>query len=353
MNALATTSSAVGQLSTESLSGPQKIAILLMYLGESAAGEILQRLEESEILAVGQSMTSVEAVPATVVEAVVAEFCERFTTQKGLTLKGRDYLQRVVHTGLGEDRARRILRGLNFLDQKSFQEKVANLSPEALASLVRGEHPQTIAVVASMLGPRVASSMLMHLTAEIRNDVLYRMANLDRVSPEVQEQLREFIDRELKTPEPEPGMPQPTAGDRGRGLQSVAEVLNAMGKQQNEPILQLLGERDEKVAEEILKRMFTFEDLMRVDDKGIQTLLKEVKKQDLALALKMADEEIQAQFLRNMSERAAEFLREDMEVMGAVRFKDVEAAQRNIVNLARRLEESGKIFISPKDGMEE
>lgn len=344
--ALATT----GDPNAAALTGAQKIAILLMYLGESAAGEVLHRLDEEEILAVGQCMASVETVPAPIVEAVVTEFCERFTTQKGLTVRGRDYLQRVVHTGLGEDRARRILRGLNFLDQRSFQEKLSNLSPEAVASLLRSEHPQTIAVAIAMLTPRVASSVLLHLNAELRNDVLFRMAHLDRVSPEVQEQLREFIDQELKVPAPEPGMPQPGSADRGRGYQSVAEVLNAMGKQRNESILQLLGERDEKVVEEIVKRMFTFEDLMRVDDKGIQSLLKEVKKQDLALALKMADEEIQSKFLRNMSERAAEFLREDMEVMGAVRFKDVEAAQRNIVTLAKRLEEAGKIYIATKDG---
>lgn len=351
--AAATASQSAVIKSPDALSGPQKIAIFLMYLGESAAGEILQRLDEEEILAVGQCMASVESIPADVVDAVVIEFCERFTTQKGLTVRGKEYLKRVVHHGLGEDRARRILRGLNFLDQAGFQEKIANLSPEAIASLVRAEHPQTVAVVASMLTPAVASRMLMYLTAELRNDVLFRMAHLDRVSPEVQEQVREFIDRELKIPEPEPGMPAASPSSQGRGFQTVAEILNSLGKVQNQPILQNLSEKSERIADEIVKRMFTFEDLLRVDDKGIQELLKEVKKQDLAMSLKMADEEIQQKFLRNMSERAAEFLREDMDVMGAVRFKDVEKAQRNVINIARRLEESGKIYITPRDGQGE
>ena len=172
---------------------------------------------------------------------------------------------------------------------------------------------------------------------------------VDRVSPEVLEQIREFIDRELKVPEPEPGMPAPTPSDRSKGLEVVADVLNTLGKERNKPILQILAERDESLVEEISKRMFTFEELNRVEDKGIQEMLKEVQKQDLAMALKMADEEIQSKFLRNMSERAAEFLREDMEVMGAVRFKDVEAAQRTIVSIAMRLEEDGKIYIMPKE----
>lgn len=336
-------------LTFEDLSGAQKIAILLLYLGENPAAEILQHLDEEEILAIGQCMASVEAIPADVVDRVLGEFCERFKTSKGMTVKGRDYLRRVMHTGLGEDRARRILRGLNFLDQKKFQQKIANLSPEAIATLVGSEQPQTIAVIASMLTSKAASNLLMHLTAELRHEVLFRMANIERVSPEVQEQIREFIDRELKVPEPELGMPAPTPANRNKGLETVASVLNSLGKTQNKPILQVLGERDQDLVDEITKRMFTFEELLRVEDKGIQELLKEVQKQDLALALKMADEEIQDKFLRNMSERAAEFLKEDMEVMGAVRFKDVENAQRNIVAIAQRLEESGKIYIEPRE----
>lgn len=341
---------APGSGGADSLNGSQKVAILLLYLGEGAAADILQRMDEEEILQVGQSMASVEAIPAEVVESVLLEFCERFSAQKGMTVKGRDYLKRVMHSGLGEDRARRILRGLNFLDQKKFQAKVASLSPEAIASLVRNEHPQTIAVIASMLSPSVGAKMVMYLDAEKRHDVLFRMASIERVSPEVQEQLREFIDRELKVPEPELGMTQQAPGDRAQGLVKVAEVLNAMGKSQNKGILEILGQRDQELVDEISKRMFTFEDLLRIDDKGVQELLKGVEKNDLALALKMADPDIQDKFLRNMSERAAEFLREDMEVLGAVRFKDVEASQRTIVTRALKLEESGQIFIASKDG---
>jgi len=332
----------------EELNGVQKTAILLLYLGESAAAEILARLSESEILRVGHAMSTIESVPPELVEGVMREFVDRYSGQKGLTANGMDYLKRVAKSALGEDRARRLIRGVDTREQAAFQQKLARLNPESLAALMKAEHPQTAAVIASMLGLQTTSKVLTYFPAETRNDIIYRMASLERVPSEVMDHVREFIDREIQVPvqlDDPSGVKLPETP----GVDRIAELLNSMGRKENEPIMQSLLERNPRLADEVLKKMFSFEDLLRVDDRGMQTLMRDVSKEDLAIALKMADDAIKEKFFRNMSERSAEFLRDDMEAMGPVRAKDVETAQRAVITVVMRLEEEGKIAVAPRD----
>lgn len=336
-------------MKVEELTGVQKVAIVLLYLGEAVAAEIFARLTETEIMRIGQSMAGLEAVPPDVVDTVIQEFLERFAGQKGLTNSGMDYVKRVVRNAVGEDRARKIMRVIDSKEQAAFQAKLAKLNPESLAALMKQEHPQTAAVICSMLGTVMTAKVLAYFPAEARNDIVFRMAFLDRVPPEVMDQVREFIDREIQVPITDDEA-EKLKGPEAKGIDKVADLLNALGKAQNEPIIRSLMERNPRIADEIAKKMFAFEDLLRVDDRGMQALLKEIGKEDLALGLKIADERIKDKFFRNMSERAAEFLRDDMEVMGPVRFKDVETAQRAIIAIALRLEEEGKIMIASKDG---
>jgi flagellar motor switch protein FliG len=338
-------------LKYEDLTGVQKVAVLLLYLGEGVAAEIFGRLSENEIMKIGAAMATVEAIPAEVVDGVVGEFLDRFAGQKGVTANGMDYLKRVVRASVGEDRARRIMRGLDTREQAQFQQKLAKLNPESLAALMKGEHPQTAAVICSLLGTSMTAKVLNYFPAEARNDIIYRMASLERIPPEVMDQVKEFIDREIQIPITEEDQNAIKAPET-KGIDRVAELLNALGKAQNESIIQNLIERNSRLAEEITKKMFAFEDLLRIDDRGMQSLLKEIGKEELAMALKIADDTIKEKFFRNMSERAAEFLRDDMEVMGPVRFKDVETAQRQIISIALRLEEEGKILIAPKEGQD-
>lgn len=340
-------------MKADELTGFQKVAILLLYLGEGVAADIFARLTEPEIMRIGQSMATLEAVPPDVVDTVITEFLERFAGQKGLTTNGMDYLRRVVRSAVGEDRARRIMRVVDSKEQAAFQQKLLKINPESLAALMKQEHPQTAAVICSMLGINMTAKVLAYFPAEARNDIIFRMASIDRVSPEVMDQVRDFIDREIQVPTvAEDDVAAAIKGPEPRGIDKVADLLNALGKAQNEGIIRNLNERNPRLAEEITKKMFAFEDLLRIDERGMQTLLKEIGKDDLALALKIADDKIKDKFFRNMSERAAEFLRDDMEVMGPVRFKDVETAQRNIISIALRLEEEGKLMIAPKEGQE-
>lgn len=339
-------------LNFEELTGVQKVAILLLYLGESVAAEIFGRLNEGEILNVGQTMASLDTVPPEVVDGVVNEFTERFAGQKGLSTNGMEYLRRVVRSAVGEDKARRIMRGVDKQEEIDFQRKLQKLNPESLAALMKQEHPQTAAVISSLLGIQLTGKVLTYFPAEARNDIIFRMAALERIPPEVMDQVKEFIDREIQIPKDEE-LGGATPAPQVNGIERVADLLNALGKAQNEPILQNLSERNSRLADEVQKKMFGFEDLLRVDDRGMQALLKDIGKEELAMALKIADDDIKEKFFRNMSERAAEFLRDDMDVMGPVRFKDVEAAQRQIIGIALRLEEEGKIIIEPKEGQDQ
>lgn len=335
----------------EELTGPQKVAILLLYLGDGVATEIFGRLSEPEILKIGASMVNLEAIPPDIVDNVITEFVDRFAGQKGLTANGMEYLKRVVRSAVGEDRARRIMRELDPQEHALFQKKLSKLNAESLASLMKAEHPQTASVIASLLPPPMMSKVLTYFSAEARNDIIYRMASLEKIPADVIDQVKEFIDREIQLP-PDEEEDSIRHLPVVKGIDRVADLLNALGKAQNEPILQNLGERNSRLAEEITKKMFSFEDLLRIDDRGMQMLLKEIGKEDLAMALKIADDAIKSRFFKNMSERAAEFLKDDMEVMGPVRFRDVETAQRKIIAVALRLEEEGKIMIASKDGQD-
>lgn len=336
----------------EELTGIQKVAITLLYLGEGVAAEIFARLTETEIMRIGQSMAGLEAIPPDVVDAVISEFLERFAGQKGLTTNGMDYLKRVVRSAVGEERARKIMRVVDSKEQAAFMAKLTKLNPESLAALMKQEHPQTAAVISSMLGVNMTAKVLSYFPAEARNDIIFRMASIERIPAEVMDQVRDFIDREIQVPITDDEA-EKLKGPEAKGIDRVADLLNALGKAQTEPIIKNMMERNARLADEVAKKMFAFEDLLRIDDRGMQGLLKEIGKEELALALKIADDRIKDKFFRNMSERAAEFLRDDMEVMGPVRFKDVETAQRQIIAIALRLEEEGKIMIEPKEGQEQ
>ena len=335
----------------EELTGIQKVAITLLYLGEGVAAEIFARLTETEIMRIGQSMAGLEAIPPDVVDAVISEFLERFAGQKGLTTNGMDYLKRVVRSAVGEERARKIMRVVDSKEQAAFMAKLTKLNPESLAALMKQEHPQTAAVISSMLGVGMTAKVLSYFPAEARNDIIFRMASIERIPAEVMDQVRDFIDREIQVPITDDEA-EKLKGPEAKGIDRVADLLNALGKAQTEPIIKNMMERNARLADEVAKKMFAFEDLLRIDDRGMQGLLKEIGKEELALALKIADDRVKDKFFRNMSERAAEFLRDDMEVMGPVRFKDVETAQRQIIAIALRLEEEGKIMIEPKEGQE-
>lgn len=323
--------------SAKELRGAQKAAILLLYLGEEAAGEVLRRLREEEIQKVVPLMAEMSHVPRGVVEEVVAEFLSLYEKKEEVVMGSRDYLEKVLSKALGPDRAKRVLEFIIPEEETPFSY-LHKVDPSTLANYLRSEHPQTIALILSYLDREKAAQVLSELPEDLQSEVVYRIANLSKVVPEVIEDLEEVLRREVKV-----SKVAPVVGPQ-KGRKVAAEILNQLGGRA-EGILEKVKEKDPQVSEEIKDAMFVFEDLVYVEDRGLQKLLRAVSKEDLALALKMAPDELKEKIFQNLSERAAQMLQEDMEALGPVRVRDVEKAQQRIVAVARSLEEKGELVV--------
>ncbi|RLA87534.1 MAG: flagellar motor switch protein FliG [Deltaproteobacteria bacterium] len=326
--------------SAKELSGPQKAAILLLYLGEEVAGEVMRHLRESEIKKVVPLMAELDQVPREVVEEVVEEFLTFYEKKDEVVTGGREYLERVLSKALGAEKTRYILEMLRSEEEEPFSY-LHRVDSSTLANYLCTEHPQTIAVVLSYLEREKAAEVLSELPEALQPEVVHRIANLSRVDPEVIEDMEEVLKQEIKV-----SKSSPVIGAK-KGRKVAAEILNQLGGQA-EQILSRLGEKDPEVTEEIKEAMFVFEDLVNADDRGLQKLLRGVSKEDLALALRMASDELKEKIFKNLSERAGQMLQEDMEAMGPVRVKDVEEAQRKIMAVARQLESKGELVIIGK-----
>lgn len=317
------------------LSPLQKAAILFMYLDEETVRTLFGELDEEEIRRVGTAIAHLPEVRPDVIQQVVIEFCQELAAEAWLPAQGRDYLVRIFPKVVGEERAREIVRGIGGLNANRFRQRLQAMAPSALAAVVRREHPQTIAVICAIVGPQAASGLLAQLDEELRTEVFFRLATLKKIPVEVLSEIEEVLDERF----PDQSSPMPQL----EGTQLAADALKRMDKEAKEGILANLGQYSAELAGEITKSMFGFSALSQADDRGIQNLLKEVQRRDLTLALKAADDEIKDRFFRNMSDRAAQFLKDDLAVLGPVRLKDVEEAQQAIVAVALRLEEDGKL----------
>lgn len=323
--------------SAQDLKGAEKAAILLLYLGEEVAGEVLRRLREDEIQRIVPLMAEMSQVPRGVVEEVVAEFLSLYEKKEEVVMGGREYLEKVLSKALGPEKAKRVLELITPEEEIPFSY-LHKVDPSTLANYLRSEHPQTIALILSYLDRDKAAQVLAELPENLQSEVVYRIANLSRVVPEVIEDIEEVLRQEIKV-----SKAAPVVGAK-KGRKVAAEILNQLGGQAD-AILEKLKEKDPQVSEEIKEAMFVFEDLVNVDDRSLQKLLREVSKEDLALALKMASDELKEKIFRNLSERAAQMLQEDMEALGPVRVKDVEKAQQRIIAVARALEEKGELVV--------
>lgn len=333
------TAAAVRRVDTSHLSGPQKAAILVMYLDEALVRDIFGKLDEEEIRKVGEAISRLDHVEPDLVQSVVAEFAGDLGASLYLQSQGDRYLRSVFPAVLGEERAHRMLRSIEPVSRQGFQERFARVQPGALAARLAKEHPQTIAVACAVLGPELASSLLPSFDLEIQADVVLRMARLRRFPVELLEDISTLLgDAECD----DAASLHDVQAD---GSQLVADTLARLMAEQRDALLAALSQKDEGLAGEVSRQMFGFDMLCRADAKGIQNMLKEVERRDLAMALKGADAATREKFFSNMSERAADYLRDDMEAMGAVRLSEVESAQQQIIAMALRLEEEGKLIL--------
>ena len=324
----------------ESLKGFDKAAILINYLGRDAVRILLKRMDDGDIRKLISVIAKYRVVPVHVTKRVLEEFYEMISESDDYIFSEQVSSKETIVDALGEERARGILGGLNIGSgsQRSI-ESLEMVDAKSLATFLVNEHPQTVAVILAHLEPEKKGEVLKRLPEALQAEVVLRMANLDHVDPELINEIDRVLKNQLANSST---VEQSSLG----GVQPVAEMLNVMDKNTETSIMSRLEEKDPLLAEEIRKLMFVFEDISKIDDRGIQTLLKEVPNDKLLLALKTANEEIKNKVFKNISQRAAEMLREDLSNMGPSRLSDVEGAQQEIVNTARRLEAEGKILIA-------
>jgi flagellar motor switch protein FliG len=328
-----------------SLPGRQKAAILLAALGPELASELLKRMPEREIEKLTAEILSLRAVKPEQREMILDEFVATAAAYAEVVEGGVDLARDLLSRSLGERRAMEILEKLIALPQGSPFEFIKDADAGYLLNFVRDEHPQTIALVLAHLDPEQAAQILGQFEAELQIDVAKRIATMDRTPPDVIREVERVLEGKLESV---------FAGDLANvgGVKSLVSILNRVDRQVERKILMALAEDSPEVAETAKNMMFVFEDLLTLDDRSIQQVLREVDSADLALALKGASEQVRDVLFRNLSKKAAETLREDIEFLGPVRLRHVEEAQRKIVEVIKRLEESGEIVLA-RPGEEE
>ncbi|HEC18682.1 MAG TPA: flagellar motor switch protein FliG [Gammaproteobacteria bacterium] len=325
--------------------GVDRAAIFLMSLGEAAASEVLKHMEPKEVQSVGAAMAQLNNVTRGQVTSVLKEFAETVKEETGLGLGTDDYVRTVLKKALGDDKADglidRILQGGN----TKGLETLKWMDSRAVAEIIRLEHPQIIAIVLSYLEPDQSAEVLALFPERVRVDVLMRISTLDGIQPAALNELNDIMEKQFS------GKNNVKSSSVG-GIKAAANILNFMDSSIEGEIMDAVKEIDADLGQNIQDLMFVFDNLKSVDDRDIQTILREISSESLVLALKGADDELKDKILKNMSKRAAEMLRDDLEAKGPVRLSEVEGAQKEILAVARRLAEAGDISLGGSGGEE-
>jgi len=327
------------------LTGRQKAAIFLVSLGSEISSEIFKHLREDEIEALTFEIARLDSVDSEERDTVLMEFKELMMAQDFITSGGIDYARELLEKALGSQKAVDIINRLTSSLQVRPFDFIRRTDPAHLLNFIQQEHPQTIALILAYLEPNKASVILSNLPTDIQSDVAKRIATMDRTDPNVLREVERVLEKKLSTLSSED---YTAAG----GVESIVEILNMVDRSAEKAIIEALEEEDPELAEEIKKRMFVFEDIVLLDDRAIQKVLREVDTAELAKALRGVDSEVQDKIFRNMSKRASALLKEEMEYMGPVRIKDVEETQQKIVAIIRKLEDAGEVVVA-RSGEEE
>jgi flagellar motor switch protein FliG len=319
-------------------SGPQKAAILLLAFGEDISGEIFKQMTEFEIKRIGSAMSRLGRVDSEVIDEIMEEFYVLLQSNKKYFFGGNDFTKRLIESAFQGEGSGKMIEDLA-LESAATLESLELIDPKTLANFLRAEHPQTIALILAHLEPKKFGETLKLLPDSLHTELIMRIANLESVSPEIIDEIDDVLRNEIQR------MGNVSQQKLG-GVEPVVEMLNLMDKTTEESILDRLEERDPDMAEQIRKLMFVFDDLVKIDDRGIQAILREVKPDQLKLALRTSSEGVKDLIFKNMSQRAAENMREEMGNAAPAKLSDVETAQFAIVQVARRLNDEGKIVIA-------
>ena len=327
------------------ITGLQKAAILLISLGPEKSALIFKHLKEEEIEELTLEIANTRSVTPQIKENIINEFYEVCLAQQYIAEGGIGYAKELLEKALGSDKAIEVLNRLTASIQVKPFEFVRKTDASQLLSFIQDEHPQTIALILSYLGPTQSAMIVSALSPEQQVEVSRRIATMDRTSPDVIKEVEKILESKLAN------LVNQDYTIIG-GVDHVVEILNTVDRGTEKHIMETLEIEDPELADEIRKKMFVFEDILLLDDRAIQRVLRDVDNNDLAIALKGSNEEVQNAIFNNMSKRLAVMIKEDMEFMGPVRMKDVEEAQQKIVNTIRKLEDSGEIVISRGGGDE-
>ena len=330
---------------TEEITGVQKAAILLIALGPDKSSNVFKHLKEDEIEQLTLEIANTRSVSPAMKDAVLDEFYEVCLAQQYIAEGGIGYAKDLLEKALGSERAKDVIGKLTASLQVRPFEFVRKTDASQLLNFIQDEHPQTIALILSYLSSNQASAIISALAPDNQTDVAKRIAQMDRTSPDVIKEVEKVLEQKLASLV---NQDYTIVG----GVDSIVDILNTVDRGTEKHIMESLEIEDPELADEIRKKMFVFEDILSLDDRSIQRVLREVDNNELAVALKGSNEEVQNLIFSNLSKRLATMIREDMDFMGPVRMKDVEEAQQKIVNIIRKLEDSAEIIISRGGGDE-
>ncbi|MBQ1510550.1 MAG: flagellar motor switch protein FliG [Selenomonadaceae bacterium] len=331
--------------SESELTNQEKAAILFIALGPEYSAKLFQHMDDDEIERITLEIASHKQVSAEMKANVISEFYQMAMAKDYISTGGLEYAQNVLEKALGAEKAMDIINRLTTSLQVRPFDFLRKTDPSQLLTFIQNEHPQTIALIIAYLEPDQAATVLGSLPTDVQADVARRIAVMDRTSPDIIREVERVLERKLSTLV---NQDFTTAG----GVEAVVEVLNRVDRTTEKSILEALEVDNPELAEEIKRRMFVFEDIVLLDDRSLQMVLREVDNKDLSLALKATPSEVSDKVYKNMSKRAADMLREEIEFMGPVKIRDVEEAQVKVVNIIRALEEKGEIVVSRGQGDE-
>ncbi|MBT5633396.1 MAG: flagellar motor switch protein FliG [Nitrospina sp.] len=326
---------------SRSLSGPERAAVLLINLGEEVAAKVLANLDDREIQNIGNYMSALGDVDMSVMDSINKEFYEMVESGTGgLGIAGMDFLKTALMQALDPAKATEILNNITTPGEEmgGGLETVRLLDPKIISSFIVNEHPQTAAIILAHLDPPVASLTIRELPEEHRMEIIHRLATLERVAPSVIRELDEALQSEFRTS-------GAVSGNKLGGVEVAAEVMGSLDRTTETSILTSMDEVDPDLANEIRNLRFTFEDILKIDDNGIQMIMKEINQEDLLIGLKTATDELKEKLFTNMSERAALMMKEDLESLGPTKISEVEKAQQKVIAVCKKLEEDGKLVI--------
>ncbi|MRR34414.1 flagellar motor switch protein FliG [bacterium] len=325
------------------MNGSDKAAILLLYLGPEATSKVFEHIEDNEIKRISQSMSRLGHIQRNTIQDVVNEYMDITDPETGIFSQGEEFVRKVLEKALGPAKAEALLKELSVANYGDITDMLANMDSKTIANFLSQEHPQTIAVILAKLKAKQTSDIIGFLPPELQAEVVMRIADVDQVSPEIIADIEEVMRTELTSIG---GIQRFKVG----GVEKVVDMFNHFDRSREKQILDKLDVIKPPLADVIRKHLFTFEDFVHLDDRGIQAIMREVSNDTLTLAMKTATDELKDKIFRNISSRAADMIKEDLEVMGPVRLSDVERAQSEIIKVVRRMEEEGQLVIAGRGG---